>query len=51
MRVDHGIEEEKALHHFVLAWFFGEMFVVLAEVYEKYNADAAFELMDPLFPL
>lgn len=51
VRVDDRIEEEKALHHFVLIWFFGEMFVVLAEVNEKCNADAAFELMDPLFPL
>ena len=50
-RVDHGIEEEKTLCDFVLVWFSGRIFVVLADVHEKYNADATFELMDPLFPL
>lgn len=50
-RVDHRIEEEKTLCDFVLVWFSRRMFVVLADVYEKYNAGAAFELMDPLFPL
>lgn len=50
VRVYHGIEEEKTLCEFVLVWFSGRMFVVLAHVYKKDNADAGFELMDPLCP-